>query len=222
MYPHFSYVKIIQNPSSLIITKPGVASAASATSPSALLPLARHHTALDVAAALQGTSLGSSGAAKGLDMDGSWTWVWLAMVDYGSIFFGVDPAISCSIHAISRLFSHMATVVSIVFQKGMAASNLQVPRTKVTFGFLWKIFGTSRMLRKLVCNKILKNLKLEILKTKKCLLHIQLATSVCTACTAARRCAMCGSRTIPVVAPATAPGRSPALRCQRPDATRPW
>lgn len=95
-----------------------------------------------------------------LDMDGSWTWVWLAMVDYGSIFFGVDPAISCSIHAISRLFSHMATVVSIVFQEGMSASNLQVPLTKVTFGFLWKIFGTSRMLRKLVCNKILKNLKL--------------------------------------------------------------
>jgi len=54
----------------------------------------------------------------------------------------------------------MATVVSIVFQKGMGASNLQVPRTKVTFGFLRKIFGTSRMLRKLVCNKILKNLKL--------------------------------------------------------------
>lgn len=67
-----------------------------------------------------------------------------------------------------------------------------------------------------------KILNWEILKTKKCLLYIQLATSVCTACTAARRCAMCGSRTIPVVAPATAPGRSPALRCQRPDATRPW
>ena len=55
---------------------------------------------------------------------------------------------------------------------------------------------------------------------KKCALHL-LATWVCRACTAAPRCAMCGSRTIPVVAPATAPGPWPAPHCRQ-DATRPW